>query len=181
MNDEELKKEIEDAFGVEPSIQFVARVRRHIAKEPRGRWTRFPWVPAGLAAAVLVGVVVFQPGQTVSPRPPTPVVDSSQHMENPAKQDDTPPRPLPATPQALHKPRRAEPEVLMDPRETAALHSFLEDVQERKIDLSKLKGLFEAVDKARAVEDITPMPIADIEPIRVPALNSSLPGIEGGL
>jgi hypothetical protein len=181
MNDEELKKEIEDALGVEPTVGFVARVRRQIANEPRGRWMRLPGAAGGLAAAVLVGVVVYQPRQTVSPIPPTPVVDSRQQMEDPAKQDDTLMRSTPAAPQALHKPRRAEPEVLVDPREAAALYSFLEDVQEQKIDLSKLKGLFEAADKVRAVEDITPMPIADIEPIRVPALNSSLPGIEGGL
>jgi hypothetical protein len=81
---------------------------------------------------------------------------------------------------AVPKPGSAEPEVLIDPREAAAFYQFIEDVQERRIDPSKLEALFQASERAQRIEEITPEPIAAIEPIIVAPLGPVVPDNEGG-
>ena len=68
----------------------------------------------------------------------------------------------------------------MDLRETAALQSFLQDVQERKIDPARLEGLFQSAEKVRNTP-IAPMPIAAIEPIVITPLSSAEPETGGDL
>ena len=56
-----LDREIESMMAVEPSPQFVARVRARVAQEPEpGRW-RASWLfaPAGAVAIVIVAVIAW--------------------------------------------------------------------------------------------------------------------------
>src|SRR4030095_3015156 len=79
MNDEQLKREIEQSLAVEPSPQFMARVRRHLENESFRPSKQVSWtaMAAGLAAAAIVaGIGLFQsfmPVQTAKivhqPRP----------------------------------------------------------------------------------------------------------------
>jgi hypothetical protein len=163
MNEDQLKREIEEALSVEPSPQFMARVRRGIAAEPRPQARPWTLLAVGFAsAALMVGILVFLPGKSGSLVPETP---------KEIARTEAPPSPpietLPSSEQTLKpvarvKPaagrRPAEPEVLFDPREAAAFRSFMEAVQEKKINASRLDALFEAVE--RAAVQIDPMPIA---------------------
>lgn len=68
MDGKDLDREIESLLSVEPSPEFLARVRARVAAEPKpGRW-RAPWMLAFSAAtaAVVVGVIVG-PSPAVNP------------------------------------------------------------------------------------------------------------------
>ena len=63
MNDEQLKREIEESLAVEPSSQFIARVRRHLENESFRGSKQVSWTAmvAGLAAAAVVaGIGLFE-------------------------------------------------------------------------------------------------------------------------
>jgi len=166
VNEDQLKREIEQALSVEPSPQFMAKVRRELVAEPRRPPVRLPWtlVAAGVAGAVLIlAIVVFLPrqsGNSIVKSVPAivPVTEVPQSVEietvRPPKPTVTAERKV--TP--VTAPRRSEPEVLFDPREAAAFRSFVQAVQEKKVNASRLDAFFEAVERADST--IEPMPIA---------------------
>jgi hypothetical protein len=175
MNDEQLNREIEEALATEPSPQFIARVRRQLENEPRAS-RRLPWIvlPAGLAATALaVGVLVsepwiWEPSQNVSSEqvvvvPVAPVLEVPE-IAKPIQ----PPAPARITKAVAIQtpPREPELEVLVDPREVAALKRFIHEVQDKKIDPSKLEKLF-----AAAAAAMDAMPIAGLEPIVIEPLS----------
>lgn len=185
MNDEQLQRELEEALAIEPTPHFLARVRREVETGKQRSAARVKWASAtaGMAAvAVVIGITVLEPSRPTtleSTTPPEAVVLS------PAVAVETP-MPL-ASPKATPKPRTidasrhsAEPEVLIDAREVAALRNFLQDVQERKIDPARLEGLFESAEKARTTA-VEPMPIAAIEPIVITPLGSATSETGGDL
>ena len=184
MNDEQLKKEIEEALAVEPSPQFVARVRRQITDKPRRRWMGNPWkvAVAGLVAAGIVATVALLPSRNT--QTPQPVLIA----EVPPAPAETPALTTPvtqaaqattATQKRAQRQRPAELEVLVDPREAAALHSLLDDIDDMKIDPKVLAGLFDQAARAQT-ESIAPMPIAGLEPMVIQPLNLAVSGKEGG-
>ena len=177
MNDEQLKKEIEEAFAVEPSPQFVARVRHHVRSEP-GRFSiGFPWkaLGAGLAAAAVVtAIAVLKPQEPAAPKTSQIVQTPERQIETPAAGGEIEKPKAVEPPKVAPRSHATEPEVLIDPREAAAFRSFLEDVEDRKIDAGRLAELFEEAEKARSMVDIAPMPIV-IRPLSLAA-----PDKEGG-
>lgn len=61
-----IDREIEAALSVDPSPEFVARVRARVANDPAPVGWRLPWlitVAGAAAAAVVILVVVSHPGQ----------------------------------------------------------------------------------------------------------------------
>ena len=180
MNDERLKREIEEALAVDPSPQFVARVRQGLAGATLRRPVKLPWkaLAAGLATAVILGgVALYQPETTPTAPAPTRNVAVVQAPEENAEVE-APPR-QPATTSKIAPRQRPEPEVLINPREAEAFRSFIEDVQEQRIDPSHLEVLFEAAERSRSAE-IKPMPIAGLDPIVIPPLTPAVPEKEGG-
>lgn len=180
MNEDELKKEIEEALAVEPTPQFLARVRRQIATEPRPV-RRLPWMlwAAGLVtAAVLVGIVALLPRESSRlPRPtPAAVTLPPETRPEPTRPERSSTNTNPPAPHVAPKvaddatPQPSKVEVLIDPREAAAFRSFVEAVEKKKFDPSKLEQLFEAADRTRT-SAIGPMPIADLDPIVIQPLN----------
>jgi hypothetical protein len=181
MNDEQLKKELEQALAVEPTPQFLARVRRELDTGQRPTARLRLSVAAGLAgAAVVLGIVAFQPEKPVpvSPTTASALVTASPATEKPMR------IPAPPTPPKVEVRRASRlpsgPEVLIDPRETAALQSFLQEVQERKIAPERLEGLFEAAERA-GTTTLEAMPIAAVEPIVIMPLSSAAPETGGDL
>ncbi len=82
LTDADLDRELDAALEIEPSPEFLARVRMRIEREPR----RAPWAPgvrvgarrwalAGLGAltVAVLAVAVIRPGRSESPRPATQV------------------------------------------------------------------------------------------------------------
>jgi len=167
-----LQKEIEQALAVEPSPRFVAQVRQSLSAE-RDRRPQWLWKPAAIAltTAAVMAVLSLQHTPQIVPTSP------SQSIASTAKVGPTPAS-LPKARVAIR--RRAEPEVLINPREAEAFRNFVDDVQAQRIDPSKLQALFEAADRSREIEQTVPVPVAGLEPIVIPPLTPLAPEIEGG-
>ena len=73
LSDFELEREIAAALAVEPSAEFLARLRRRVAAEREPFSTR-PWMfaAAAVAAAAIVSVVAFSQGRVTAGPPPAP-------------------------------------------------------------------------------------------------------------
>jgi len=69
VNDPSLDREIESLLSVEPSPEFVARVRARVAKEPEPAGWRASWMfaVAGAVAVVIVALLVW-PSREPAPR-----------------------------------------------------------------------------------------------------------------
>jgi hypothetical protein len=185
MNDDSLKREIEEALAVEPSPEFSSRVRQRIADQRAKRSARWPWkvwAPALAMAVVAIAVLLYRPAQGPAPVQPERIaVAAPPEVPVPVPA----PAPKPPSPSTLKAPSKApalkkallEPEVLIDPRETAAFRSFLNGIQQQRIDPSILEALFEAAEKSRSAA-IETMPVAGLEPIVIPPV--TVPEKEGG-
>lgn len=187
MNDEQLQREIEEVLSAEPSPQFIARMRRQIAATPLPS-RRFHWIllTAGVAAAALVGILMLQPwapqenllpeNAVITPRPEpevlnpgvaAPLVEPPSHAPAVPKVASQPARPKPSEPEVL-------PEVLIDAREARAFQNFVEAVEKQNIDPSRLQKVFEAAERTHK-QDIAPMPLAGLEPIKIEPLSPAAP------
>jgi hypothetical protein len=190
MNDVAFERDIERALAVEPSPEFVARVRAHIAEEPSPSSRRFGWLftgvaTAAVAAAVLLTVVVVSPKRQTGPagapllasRSVTSgfVVVSAIAPAGPAIPSASP-RALVArvlTGSGSSGARVARvPEPLIDARETMALQRLIAGVRDARVDLSPLLKEAPPVPMAlQPIDDLVIPPIT-IEPL-VPS------GVEG--
>jgi hypothetical protein len=178
MNDERLKREIEESLAVEPSAQFMARVRRHLENESSRPSKQVSWtaMAAGLAAAAVVGGIglfeSFMPAQTTrivhEPRPNVEILLASFSEYAPLTCHGAE-----SSIQYKRDFHSSEPEVVIDPREAAAFQSFMEDMREQKIDAASLESLFQAAESVEAAE-IAPLPIAGLEPIDIKPLNPAV-------
>jgi hypothetical protein len=153
LTDEVLERDIARALDVDPSPEFVARVRTQIANEPTPsawRFSRTTWIAGGaVAAAIVLAAVLARPNRAPASVSQTtliarslgeavvvPYVASgfSRTIGGPPKGgrhvriDNTvgPPEGGPRV------------QVLLDPRETQALRSLLASVRTNRVDLSPL-------------------------------------------
>src|SRR5262249_19578814 len=152
VSDSDLDRELHALFGADPSPEFIARVRTRVADEPRRlqRWPAWPIAASAfaIAAAVALAVVVTREARPVEPQrarlldgralgfaalqapggngrrlPAVPSPARFGHPETTVARDAAPPT-------------SSEPEVLIDPRETAALRALIFGVRDRRIDLA---------------------------------------------
>ena len=180
LSDEALAREIEATLGVDPSPEFLPRVRARIATERARQGWMWSWRWAE-AVAVLAGVCVIavwtlrepvpaprdprianaSPVETVG-RPPA-LVEPSGQTPNPVS--------VPAIPTAGSTRRaiEAKPAVVVSPAEAAALRQLVVAIAARQV---------EAVDIPKLGGESTPLaPIEEIvlEPIEL----SPIAGLEG--
>jgi hypothetical protein len=172
--DSELDREIERLLSVDPSPEFVARVRTHVARNRGQAYPYFKWALAGAAAAAaiilfVVFVPALQPGELARHEPvvAVPLVPSPPP---PVESPVAPPAATRSVRYATHARGQVDPEVLVDPGEAAALQRFLDGVHDGTIDLAKLAEIRRFTAELRPPEDITPMPIAALEPITIDPL-----------
>ena len=151
MNDAALEREIEQALTVDPSPEFVARVRTRIAEEPSPASRGFGWLFAGVAAAtVAAGVValaMLRPDQRVKPAH-GPLMSrsltSSAVVPMLSQGLGREPRTSSTEPRTSHDERRTSnvertlSEPLFDTRETMALQRLIADVRDARVDLTPL-------------------------------------------
>ena len=140
-----LDGEIRAALDVDPSPEFLARVRTGIASEPRQAAWRWPWMFAAagaMATLIAIAIVVSGPHEVSSVLPAdrmplqartvapfsqiVPVASGFSRTERSAEAFALRP--------AAHQP--PEPEILVDPRESMALRRLIAGTREGTLDLS---------------------------------------------
>jgi hypothetical protein len=183
ITDAALDRELQAMLGVDPSPEFVVRVRTRIADEPS---PSRPWVSAwtlvasvvAVAAIVVVAVAVSRDTRSGAPSE-TPVLGSRSAALSASTTPDLKGRapggsdrpttrvasPETAALHALTTQEHAEPEILIDPREAAALRALIVGTRQGRIDLAPvLAASTPAVMELPPVADID-IPDIAIEPI----------------
>ena len=188
LTDEALEREIARALAVDPSPEFVARVRTQIANEPRPTVWRMSWMLSAfalVAVAVLLAVMIDRrdgvPALVTSPLASR-AIDGHPAMlpyvgsgfltaEASAKAVSRTSgqygvsafRRTTASPAKAGRPILSLP--LLDPRETQALRALIAGVRTNRVDLSPLlQSGAPAPMELPPVDDLVIAPLA-IEPI----------------
>jgi hypothetical protein len=144
--DTPLDREIEAMLSVDPSPDFVSRVRTRIANQPVPFWT-FGWtsLAAGsVVVAVVVAVAVSGTRDNVQPEAVAPISKTTMRVDSPSDDLPVPARVNSAKLPERHKPRLSkatyrEPEMLINPEEAAAIRHFLTHPQPEPVELSLAK------------------------------------------
>jgi hypothetical protein len=178
-----IDEEIREALDVDPSPEFLARVRARIAAEPAPSTWRWSWglaAACALAASVLV-TVVPRPHEakpvTAVPAPPSAIAERSSAAAvssggGETRKSPVGPRPIRAVTQharsAAVRIPKSEPELLIDQREMQTLRRLIEGVRIGRIDLtasqnSRSHGPAELEPVADIV--IAPLTIEPIAPV----------------
>jgi hypothetical protein len=174
MNDAGLERDIERALAIDPSPEFVARVRTRIAEEPSPS-LRFGWLFAGVAtaavAASVVALVILRPDPHVEPahglltsRSPTSSVvvpTLSQGLGRAGRTTHLERRTSNDAPRTTYLERRSS-EPFFDTRETMALQRLIAGVRDARVDLTPL--LKEAPMALQSLDDLV-IPAITIEPL----------------
>jgi hypothetical protein len=194
MNDAGLERDIERALAVDPSPEFVARVRTRIAEEPSPASRGFGWLFLGVAtatvaAAVVLAVFVVSPARRPASAPLLASRAIGSVVEVPSVSSvGADPR---VRPESRVRPERrvrpespssvgptpgsaptttgvvAEPATLFDQRETMALQRLIAGVRDARVDLTLL------------LKD-PPMALQSLEDLVIPAITIE-PLVPGGL
>jgi hypothetical protein len=184
MNDAALERDIERALAVDPSPEFLARVRTRIAEKPSPASRRFGWrfaVVATAAVAAAVVLAIFN-GSPVR-KPPTALLLASRSIGSVVEVPSVDgvgadPRVRPESPSSVGPTHGSaptttgvavEPTTLFDARETMALQRLIAGVRDARVDLAPL--LKEAPMALQSLDNLVIPPIT-IEPL-VPG------GVEG--
>jgi len=158
LTDAALDRELQRALAVDPSPEFVARVRTRIASEPAPRAWQFPWVMSFAGGAVVAAVIVMAIARTRPDRVsagPAPVLtahaiasaSSSLPSAAPGRSVSSVPyvasafrRTNSASTDSPAEAGRHVPETtpIFDPRETRALQTFIVRLRSGDVDLSPL-------------------------------------------
>jgi hypothetical protein len=177
LSDETLEREIEAALGVDPSPEFLPRVRARIASERIDEswlWGA-SWRWAG-AAAVVIAVAIIGVWTLRAPVPAprevriTAPAETTTPFVEPAR-----PEPAPVAPSSARAPKRvsapveARFEVLISQEEAAALKRLFTAIGNHRIETSALPDLQSALKPPTPIEEIV------LEPITI----SPLAALEG--
>jgi hypothetical protein len=180
LGDEPIDRELDGLLAVEPSPEFLARVRMRVAAESMGRQrgVAWRWVVAGAATIAIAAAIVARENQPspASAAWPTRATRAASSLEIRATEALSPNRRdrqavpqnasaavAPAQRQRLRLVERPTSEVLVSPTEAAGLRDLLMALQDGRIDPK-------AVPRDRAAVDsdvpITITPII-VEPLSV--------------
>jgi hypothetical protein len=172
--DPEIDRVLAAALAVEPSAEFLARVRTRIASEPEPSAWRFPWTFAAVgamalalasAAAVVQMTQALPPAEAVlAPLPSRALVFASLSLMPAMVSKMSMRRPVKKAENLAATDNRAEPEVLIDSGEAAALRRFFTGASEGRIDLTTLAEVPQVTAARPAPNEIEIAPIT-IEPL----------------
>jgi hypothetical protein len=178
LSDEALAREIEAALGVDPSPEFLPRVRTRIASErmQEGNIWSISWRWAG-AVVVVAPVAVLAVWTLRDPEPELRKAATTPPVEEAALSSPEPVRQAPArgasnseTPKPVRVPaartaRHAQPaevvpfEVVIAPDEAAALRQLFTAISNRRIEPRALPDLQSALEPPDPIEEIVLEPI----------------------
>ena len=187
LTDAALDRELEAALAVDPSPEFVARVRTRVQTQRNAAWSALPWGFAAAAGAIVVvaAVVVGMSragrferaqdlssgvkspvpnSQDLSPAPPaSPIAKDTPVAQDHSRAPRTTPRNAVAPSTRRNAPRN-EPEMLVSADEARALRRLFADVRKGLIDLSSLQEVAPATAALQPPSEIAFAPIV-FEPI----------------
>ena len=167
LTDEALDRAVHELLDVEPSADFVARVRTRVERNPSPSvWFGTRWVAIATAAAFVLAVVLFRVSRPEQ-APPRPELSVAQAPATAA----TPPRDDVQTPAAALAPAAPSVEVLVSPAEAAGLRYLIAAVRDGQFDSDAQPASSEQLEP--------PMPLV-IEPLTVEPL-ASVADIETGV
>ena len=166
--DTALDREIEAILSVEPSPEFVSRVRTRITDTPVSGWT-MGWtsLAAGsVVVAVVVAVAVSGARNNVQPEALAPIARTSTQVDTLSDDVPAPPRVMSAKSPGRHTPRVSkaafpEPELLINPEDAAAIRQFLAHPQPEPVELSLIKI------EPKPLPEFTFTPLPIFEPMAV--------------
>jgi hypothetical protein len=180
VTDESLDRELESLLAVEPSPEFLARVRTRVAEEPEPGGWRLPWMlgAAGAAVAIAVAVMVW-PSADVNP-------SSAPSFEAPQVAEAVEPAAPAATSAGRILTRQAArgvaglpvrtididlPEVVVGENEAEAYAALVASVRQRRFDATV--PVAPNPDVPLEIKELPPVEPLEIEPIvRVAALQT---------
>ena len=180
MNDASFDREIESLLAVEPSPEFVARVRARVAEEPEpGRWwTSWTLAVAGAVAVVILAVIAWpsrEPALSVTTTLPTPRITEIIDPVTPptAKLPPTTSqivRRESPTPTAVALARPGDraidiklPEVVIAENEVRTFATLVASVRQRRFDVAVPAA--PDLDAPIEIKELPPIEPIDIEPI----------------
>jgi hypothetical protein len=183
-----IDEEIRAALEVDPSPEFVARVRTRLATEAAPSAWRWSWAfttAATVAAAIVVAAALWRPESRAVPRPgavqaaapkaeavsqPQETADATAGLGATAKPRSAKALALQTTAAAgLDGSRSAAADVLLDPAETRALRQLIAGVRDGQVDLAAAQNSVSPTQMdLQPVAEIVIVPIT-IEPIAPPA------------
>jgi hypothetical protein len=200
MTDAALERDIERALAVEPSPEFLARVRAEIDAQPertpwRIAWT---WLAVGSAVAAITAAIVLSRPAAPQPRnvlEPAPVATTTTAKTAPAKPAATPqaslaqtlgshmrdvPRGrLPSLTSVAQRTPRPEPEVLIAQDEAVALRRLMRGLDRGVVEPSVASDGPSGVQPIQPPIPIVVAPMAAVSPITIEPLG--IPAPEGGV
>jgi hypothetical protein len=181
LNDTVLEKEIEAAIRVDPSPEFLARVRARIAGEPLSKgWGWYGTREWATAAAALMLVAI---AGVWTLRDPAPIPrearlnappDEAAHRQSEVLKSSADPvkgasPPAVRTARSLRRPLEPRPEVVVSPDEAVALRQLMAAIAARQV---------EAVDIPTLGADAAPLPPIE-EILLEPMTLSPIAGLDG--
>jgi hypothetical protein len=135
-------------LAVEPSPEFLARVRERVREERRLSWWMAPWILTGGAAAATLAIAIgftLLPGPTVSPQLPDAPAVRIASIERPVPKLPLIQRAAPSRPRVVtaRSARGAAelptaPVVIVDQRQRAALGLFVRMAQQGSLNEENL-------------------------------------------
>jgi len=181
LSDEMLEREIEAALGVDPSPEFLPRLRARMASERLNEgWVRpglWRWAGAGVAvAAVVISALWISDNSVPAPQEAhlttIPPVEPARRVPEVVASSAESPKPARAsgvrTVRSTRRPVEAHPEVVISPNEAMALRQLVAAIAARQVEATDIPQL--------AAESAPLPPIEEIilEPIKL----SPLDGLE---
>jgi hypothetical protein len=167
MSDDELERELRALLDVEPSRDFVARVRTDVhADAIADVWLTGRWIAVAAAAVVIVGVSAWMATRSGQPLTSPAAIVSQQVPSVPSVRSLAPPAVPSSAPQTA-APAASIPEIIVSPRESAGLRYLLAALREGRLDSSAMPNDETAVtDMPIVIDPITVEPLvaaADLE------------------
>jgi hypothetical protein len=160
-------QELRVLLSVDPAPGFKARVRERIDGEPQPRGWSYPGIfaTAGVIAAVVAAVFIFQPRGREIPREITDVRQEPARTEAPLPIAASPPRRSPLPHDKVSKAvRRPEPQLIIDANEASALRHLLSG------EVKELPGRFEPQVREFQIPEPVVEPLAPPAPITPAAI-----------
>jgi hypothetical protein len=174
LTDEALDREVSRALAVDPSPEFVARIRQRLASGPapaawRVSWTVYAGTFAAAAAAIVLVVVSRDTPPATLPLTARPipaigrlaeVAPALSHSLDRGEIRSVSPR----VPSLSKNPRQSDPEIIIDVREASALRALIAGASHERVDVAPLVTLAAKAAALLQSPEIVVSPIT-IEPL----------------